>query len=349
MPVSNCAVTMKKKLRFAVCGLRHVHIFDLIDRLRGHPRAELVAAVEEDAAAREAARERMGGMEIGDSYEALLREGGFDVLGVGDYYGIRGSRIEAALSAGFHVLTDKPVCTKLEELDNIEGLARERDLRVGCQLDMRAGGALLALREILLSGEIGEVHTISAEGQHPLMWGSRPQWYFEQGKHGGTINDIGIHLFDLIPWMTGRTITAVAGAREWNAKATEAPHFKDCAQCLLMLDNGGGVVADFSYLAPDGTGYSAPQYWRIVVRGAKGIAETFSASDSVYVATDADAEPRRIPAQPGQPGRYLEDFLDEIEGRSAPDGLTTEQVIRAARLALKIQSIAAGVRATGLD
>ena len=55
------------------------------------------------------------------------------------------------------------------------------------------------LREIILSGELGEVASIHIDGQHPLNPSVRPGWYFEPGKHGGTINDIGIHAFDFVP------------------------------------------------------------------------------------------------------------------------------------------------------
>ena len=34
--------------------------------------------------------------------------------------------------------------------------------------------------------------------QHPLLYGTRAKWYFEEGKHGGSINDIGVHAVTLV-------------------------------------------------------------------------------------------------------------------------------------------------------
>src|SRR5205814_8111328 len=110
-------------------------------------------------------------------------------------------------------------------LEEIEALGRERGLRVGCLLDMRGSGSIRTIRRLIGEGAIGEVHTVGFTAQHPLLYGSRPAWYFEPGMHGGTINDIGIHAFDAIPWMTGRTIASVACARVWNAKVRQHPQF----------------------------------------------------------------------------------------------------------------------------
>jgi predicted dehydrogenase len=131
----------------------------------------------------------------------------------------------AALRAGKHLLSDKPLCTSLEEQLQIEELAVQHRLVVGLQLDSRGYGAFRTLREIVRGGEIGEIVTIRIDGQHPLLPDTRPVWYFEPGKHGGTINDIGIHAFDFVPWMTGHGWREVVWARSWNGKARAFPTF----------------------------------------------------------------------------------------------------------------------------
>ncbi len=97
----------------------------------------------------------------------------------------------------------------------------------------------------------------------PLILGKRPAWYFEPGKHGGTLNDIGVHAIDLIPWMTGRSIVEVTAARAWNARVPQFPAFQDAGQMMLKLDNGGSVMGDVSYLNPDAASNYTPrsQYW----------------------------------------------------------------------------------------
>jgi len=326
------------KTRFAFAGFRHAHILDLLTGVEERGDTEIVALCEEDPATRESLAEK-GRVKITHTdYRTMLRETSCDVIAIGDYYGRRGEMAIEALRACRHVISDKPLCTSLEQQGEIERLAIERELTVGLQFDSRDRPAFRALRAILRSGEIGEVCSLHIDGQHPLLHGTRPAWYFEKGKHGGTINDIGIHAFDFVPWLTGLTWNQVIAARSWNAKARDYPHFEDCAQVLATLANGAGVFADFSYLAPDRLGYELPHYWRVLVHGTKGQAETFLSSENVTVIKDTSAAPEIRAAAEGRVRGYLEDFLNELGGRGDLADLTSAQCLAASRHALEAQS-----------
>lgn len=325
-------------MRLAFAGLRHAHIMGLYAQARRHPSVRVVAACEQHAPT--AARLRAEGTVdlTHDSISRMLDEVECDAVAVGDVYGRRGAIIIDALRRGRHVISDKPVCTRLEELDVIAALSREKRLCVGCLLDMRGSGPLRTIRRLIADGAIGPVHAVNFTAQHPLLYGRRPMWYFEPGAHGGTINDIGIHAFDIIPHVTGRRIAAVVAARVWNARLPEHPHFQDGAQMMLRLDNSGGVLGDMSYFAPDGCGYVLPQYWRMTFWGSGGMLEYRGDRAPVLLAQHADSEPREIAAEENIPDAPLRAFLSDIEGGAASP--STEEVLRAARLALRAQRAA---------
>jgi len=328
------------KTRFAFAGFRHSHILDLLAGIEERPDTALVACCEEDPATRDALAAN-GHVHITHTdFSKMLREVECDAIAIGDYYARRGALAIEALSAGRHVLSDKPLCTTLDELAEIERLSAEKNLVVGLQLDSRGSGAFRTLREIIRSGEIGEVCTIRIDAQHPLLPGSRPAWYFEAGKHGGTINDIGIHAFDFVPWLTGLDWSGITAARSWNAKAHNLPHFHDCAQLMATLSNGAGVLADMSYLAPDRLGYQLPHYWHLLVHGSRGLAETHLTSREVAVITDADTEPQTRPAADQLKRAYLDDFLRVLGGQADRADLLPADCLRASRLALEAQRFA---------
>jgi predicted dehydrogenase len=338
------------KTRFAFIGFRHGHILDVLTGVSGREDAEVVACCEEDAAAREALAAK-GQVQITHTdFASMLRDVDCDVIAIGDYYAKRGGLAVAALQAGRHVLSDKPLCTSLAELDEIERLATQKKLAVGLQLDTRDMAAPRKLREIIRGGQIGEVASIHIDGQHPLLLGARSAWYFEPGKHGGTINDIGVHAFDFVPWMTGLAWGEVRAARSWNLKARAYPHFEDCAQFLATLENGAGVLADFSYLAPDTLGYKLPHYWHILVHGTEGLVESHLTAKEVTVIKDRSASPEVLTVGENRNRRYLDEFLQEVRGTVAPksvvpdeigaDVLTTEACLRASRMALSAQAAA---------
>ncbi len=239
---------------------------------------------------------------------------------------------------GKHVIADKPLCTNLEELEQIESLAAINNLRVGCMLDMRSNRAFAGVRHLIRQGELGDIHAIALGGQHPLNIDTRPAWYFEEGKHGGTINDIFIHAADAIPWMTGLSFEAVQAARCWNALAPQYPHFEDGAQMLLSLSNGCGVMADVSYFMPSKGGYSLPYYWRTTFFGSEGIAEVSATSDLIDITRDGVVVSVEPPGS--QPEGYLAGFLGDIEGSASADSLGMADVLRATRVALMVQKAA---------
>lgn len=324
----------------AFAGFRHPHIFSLWTRAQEHPDCRIVGAWENDSATREQLQAEGKVSLTQENFDSLLAESGCTIVAIGDVYARRGTLAIKALEAGKHVIADKPICTSLAEWERIAALAEKNGLSVGCQLDFVEGGVIRQLRRIVRDGLLGSVCTITITAQHPLRYGVRAAWYFEPGQHGGTINDIGIHVFHFVPWLTGSAWKAVHAARSWNAKATAAPHFQDCAQFLAETESGASCFADVSYLAPDKLGYDAPQYWRITVHGTRGVAETSYTAKSVTVMTDEDTAAREFPALTDQPAGYLQNFLEEINGSPAADGLTTAEVLRVSRLALEAEAAA---------
>ncbi|MBI2503921.1 MAG: Gfo/Idh/MocA family oxidoreductase [Candidatus Latescibacteria bacterium] len=320
----------------AFAGFRHGHILSLYELARQHPDIEVVAAAEDDVPARQTLADRV--QFTHQACERMLEEVECDAVAIGDYYARRGGLAIAALGGGRHVISDKPLCTSLAEVDQIERLARTRGLKVGCMLTMRDAATTLGLRALVREGRLGQLHAIAFGGQHPLMLGSRPSWYFEPGKHGGTLNDIGVHAFDALPWITELEFTAINAARSWNAFAPQFPHFHDGGQVMLTMDGGCGVIGDVSYFSPDRAGYSLPLYWRLTLWGREGVAETSVTAKKVSLALAGDKRMRTLPLPPGREGGYLRDFLTDVEGR--PGELDTGAVLKAARLALQIQRAA---------
>lgn len=322
-------------IKIAFAGFRHGHINALYKLAEANPDVEIVAAYEADADARAAAEAAIGVRFTHESYEDMLNEENIDVIAIGDYYGIRGSLAIKALKAGKHIYADKPLCTSLEELDEIERLAREKNLKIGCMLDLRYHKNVQPVRDFIKSGKLGEVHAIFFSGQHPLLYGTRAGWYFEEGKHGGTINDIAIHGIDFVEYITGLSMKKVIGARCWNAFATEVPSFKDCAQFMVELSNGAGLMADVSYAAPNSSGYTLPFYWRFTIWGTKGVMEFTVGPNDITVALDGKPEAETISVPDVDPGDCLSVFVDELKGKGTD--INTSTVIKATRATLTIQ------------
>lgn len=345
-------------MKIAFSGFRHAHIDSLYQTARARDDLTIIAACEDHEETRQAiiSGKRLAPTNIEESrrtglaetevvlthhsLDELLAETDCDIVAVGDYYSRRGSLIIKALKAGKHVIADKPICTSLSELDEIEELVAESDLKIGCMLDLRDSGAYIGARELIRAGELGDILAISFGGQHPLMYGTRPNWYFEEGKHGGTINDIAIHALDAIPWITGLEFSEINAARCWNAMAEEVPFFQDAAQMMVTMNNGCGVLGDVSYFVPNSLGYSHPFYWRFTFWGTKAVMEISATSENIIIGRNGNNNMEKLPIPAGTPHNYLQCFLDEINGLPQKDGLTTKDVLRSSRTTLMVQEAA---------
>ena len=312
-------------MKLAFAGLRHAHIFGLYDAAMNHANVAVVGAWEEDAAARDAARARMD-EPFYARFEDLLADETIDAVAVGDYYGVRHDRIVRALKAGKDVICDKPLCISQPELDEIERLSLEKQLHVDCMLDLRYDPAVNLARRLVREGRLGAIHAVDFTGQHPLSYGTRPMWYFEAGKHGGTINDIAIHGIDAIRYITGLELVRPIAAREWNAFATEAPLFKDCAQFMAEFEGNMGVAADVSYAAQTATAFAMPSYWRFTLWGDEGALEfKVGEGHAVFAARGSDViETLEAPAVSGG---WLHDFLRPFDAERQKDTFASQRAV----------------------
>lgn len=320
-------------MRIAFAGFRHGHIISLYEKAQENPDVTILGCHEEDTATREVTAQDLGADFCYPDYAALLSDPAVEVVAIGDYYAKRGKMVIEALKHGKHVICDKPICTELEELDEIERLSKENALQVCCMLDLRYMEQAAKARELIESGAIGEVKIASFTGQHGLSFEHRPCWYFEPGKHGGTINDIGIHGVDLVRFITGKNLTAVNCAKTWNAYAVKAPDFKDCGQFMADME-GMALTADVSYSAPRYNGI-LPTYWEFCFWGLDGMIRFNMAENKTCLYKDGACQTFECEFLSSH---YFEDLPKMIQG--IPAILNTEDILRSQRQVLTIQKFA---------
>ncbi|MBQ7109415.1 MAG: Gfo/Idh/MocA family oxidoreductase [Clostridia bacterium] len=316
----------------AFAGFRHNHIFGLYNTATENKEVNILGCFENNEEARQFAADTYNIDFNYNSYRELLDDAAVDIVAIGDYYGIRGKMVIEALKAGKHVICDKPICTDIAQLDEIEKLVKETGLQVCCMLDLRYMPQIPKVCELISSGEIGEIINASFTGQHCLDYGNRPGWYFEEGKHGGTINDIAIHGVDIVRFITGKNLTKVNFAKTWNAFAKEEPEFKDCGQFMAEMENMS-LMADVSYAAPKFRGIM-PTYWDFYFWGTKGMIKFNLKSSTIHIfKTDEEI----IECAPSKT-QYLQDFLLEIKGEKTI--MNTLGILESQRQVLMIQRAA---------
>ena len=315
-------------MNIAFAGFRHGHIYVLYRQAVENKDVNISYCFEENEEAKKAAEE-FGVVFNAKSYDEILNDESVDAVAIGDYYSKRGKLAIEALKHGKHIICDKPICTDLAELDEIEQLAKEKGLVVACMLDLRYMPQAGKVKELIEKGEIGDIHIASFTGQHCLDYGNRPGWYFEKGKHGGTINDIAIHGIDLIRYITGKDLTKVDCARVWNAFADKEPGFADSGQFMAQMGSMA-ISADVSYAAPK-MRVMMPTYWNFYIWGSKGMINFRYSDNLVHVYKEEET----VIECDGGEIKHLEDFIKTIDGEETI--METFDVLKSQRQVLEIQ------------
>jgi predicted dehydrogenase len=125
---------------------------------------------------------------------------------------VHASITEAALDAGVHVLSEKPLSYDASEAARLARAADAADVVTGVCFNYRHFPLVQELRSLLASGGDGPVHLL--HGVYLQDWLLRPDdwnWRLDSTRAGASraTGDIGSHWIDLAQHVTGDVITSV--------------------------------------------------------------------------------------------------------------------------------------------
>ncbi|NBY29090.1 MAG: gfo/Idh/MocA family oxidoreductase [Betaproteobacteria bacterium] len=230
------------------------------------------------------------------------------------------------LAAGFHVICDKPLTTRLVDAEALYQQAQKGD-RVFCLTHNYTGYPLVRhAREMTQAGQLGTIRLVQVEysqdwlteaieltGQKQAAWRTDPA----QSGAGGCLGDIGSHAYQLADFVTGLKLDQLCA--ELSAMV-EGRRLDDNVQMLLRYQGGAKGMLWASQVA---TGHENDL--RLRVYGTRGALEWVQTEPNVLIHSPLNA-PRqlitrgssatgaaaarmtRIP--PGHPEGYLEGFAN---------------------------------------
>jgi predicted dehydrogenase len=233
------------------------HFFDL-------PLAPVMQVVcgRDEARAAEAAH-RLGWAESDHDWHRVVERPDVDLMDICTPGDSHAEIAIAALSAGKHVLCEKPLANTVAEAEAMVEAAAEaaqHGVRAMVGFTYRRVPAIALARQLVDDGRIGEIRHVRA--QYLQDWIADPQaplsWRLDKDKAGsGALGDIGAHIVDLTQHITGQQITEVCGQLETFVKerpvATEhsglsgsagterGPVTVDDAAVFIARFTGGGL------------------------------------------------------------------------------------------------------------
>jgi predicted dehydrogenase len=162
--------------------------------------ARVTAVADPQAEALAAAAEVAPSTVRAESLEELL-EHELDGIVIATPSALHADQAVAALERGLAVFCQKPLARDAAETQRVLGAARAADRLLAVDLSYRHVEALRAAREQVMSGAIGEVHTIDLVFHN--AYGPDKPWFTDpELSGGGCLIDLGTHLVDLALWLT---------------------------------------------------------------------------------------------------------------------------------------------------
>ena len=253
-----------------------------------------------------------------------------DVVAVCTHDGARAAAILACIERRLPFIAEKPFAMRLDDLARIRQGVEQHQLKMTIMLPLRFTPHFQALRQIVASGEIGEVAQI--EGQKSYKQGE-PGWKDHAESFSGIIPWVGIHMLDLMRWTSGREFVEAASFQSRLAHP-EIGVRENTAAALFRLDNGGVATLRMDYLRPN----TAPTHEddRLRLAGTKGVAE-YQASTGVTVIPAVGA-PRRVDPLPAARHLFVE-FLRHLY-QGAPEPISRADIFRTNEIVLKTRDAA---------
>lgn len=258
------------KLRFAVIGLNHGHIYGQVDAL-AEAGSELVSffAAEDDLAAEFQARypsvRRVQGV------AEILEDPSIQLVASAAIYSQRAALGVSVMQHGKDFMVDKPGFTTLDQLAEVRRVQSETGRIYSVDFCERLHHpATVRAGELVTDGAIGRVVQTIGLGPHRLNWHSRPAWFFRKSQYGGILVDIASHQIDQFLFFTGSTHAEIVAAQTYNISNPQYPELEDFGDVILHGDGGTGY-ARVDWMTPDEL-----EVWgdgRLFILGTEGFIE----------------------------------------------------------------------------
>jgi predicted dehydrogenase len=206
---------------YSFMGAVHSHAWRTAPRFFDLPLApELTALAGRNAAAAQAAADKLGWDSVETDWRRLIERDDIDLIDICSPGNTHAEIAIAALEAGKHVLCEKPLANSVAEAEKMTAVASsaaERGVYSMCGFTYRRTPALALAKRMVDDGRLGELRHVRA--QYLQDWLSDADapltWRLDKSKSGsGSLGDIGAHSIDAAQWITGSSITGVSALME---------------------------------------------------------------------------------------------------------------------------------------
>ncbi len=323
------------KMRIGMMGLDG-HIDQILAARNTTPGVEIWAISESNPRLLASVADRVGvppERRYADHHTLLEREK-LEMAGICGSDGERPGLVLECIKRGLHVIAEKPLTNRWEDLKQIRAALKAKpEVHLTMLTEMRYGAAFQTMRRVVESGALGDI--VQMNGQKSYVFAEqppRPQWMRQKATFSGIIPYIGIHLVDLMRFISGQEPVEVA-AFQAHIGLPEAGDMEDTASVMMRLASGGTADFHLDYLRPANASHGDD---RLRLAGTKGVLE-YIESTGLTLATDQE-KMHAVTLDARRP-QLVADFLASIYSSQTPL-LTLHDIFRSNEIVLSARDAA---------
>lgn len=182
----------------------------------------------------------LSGVDIVTDYKKLIKRKDIDAVFVNTPNYLHEAVAVSAAKAKKHVLVEKPITISVKAAKRMITAARTAGVALMIEQTQRFDPVHQAAKKFIESGKLGKINMVKGRIGHagPEYWAGGNEGWFSNKKlsGGGAMIDVGIHILDLLRWLSSKEVAEVCA----NIKTLEKP---------FPVDDNGSVLMRFT----DGT------------------------------------------------------------------------------------------------
>lgn len=240
------------KLKLAVLGMNHGYKFAC--DAKKNPEVELVAVAGDNEFSENRAKKL--NVTLYKDYKKLIEECDLDGVIIALPNSLHREAVEICADKGCDVLVEKPISVSIDDGEAIIEVCKRKNVKLLIGHHRRFSTILIKLREIINSGELGEIVGVN------MLWvlAKDHDYFFETWRKnncGGPLLINGIHDIDDLRFVTGFRFESVYAAANNNIRKFSV---EDSASVILETTNGVIINYFLSDAVPSPWNYEANTY-----------------------------------------------------------------------------------------
>ncbi|HET7615148.1 MAG TPA: Gfo/Idh/MocA family oxidoreductase, partial [Gemmatimonadaceae bacterium] len=296
-------------LRWGILGAARISA-DVIAGLQRSDVNELVAIASRDAERVHAAAAHYHIPNAVVGYDGLLRRDDIDCVYIPLPNHLHGPWTQRALEAGKHVLCEKPFVADPQLAMELFTFAQIRELHLAEAFMYRHHPKTHALKHVVESGQIGDIHTIRSWFTYPAE-DAASDIRFQPSMDGGALRDVGSYPVSMCNYLLSGEPESVAALQVCDSNGVDERFYG-------LMRYANGVVASIDCSMQSQSGYG------VTVVGSSGSATLacpwYSHKPPAYLEVDTASGTEQI-VPPGADNAYFletENFADVVLNGAVP-------------------------------